>query len=286
MSSSTGSSSSSSSTSSAGTGTSSGGTGLQTWITTYFQAIHDATVANCVGRSLLNPTPGTAEVSSFPEHKFAAGKLTMTSVKALVPTEISATFSLTPSALSDSNTLYMTAARASSWVGQAEDAVILLGKDWDANLGPAVTKNIDVPDSKSQEGLLTAPPTAIKTPTASGLQTSLTNAMTQLRAKNEVGPYSVVVDPLLYGLANEAITASGDTLLTRFGKQISGFQYSTALAPKTGVMFSLATDTTIDLQIPYDLTLELLNTQAGAQFRVAEQVRLRVNDPDAIVALS
>jgi hypothetical protein len=65
-----------------------------------------------------------------------------------------------------------------------------------------------------------------------------------------------------------------------------GFLFSEAVAGRRGVIFSLARST-INLVVPMDTYVERLTDDGNGQprFRVAEQMRLVIDDPDARVAL-
>src|SRR5262249_11904464 len=64
-----------------------------------------------------------------------------------------------------------------------------------------------------------------------------------------------------------------------------GFQYSQALPPKTGLMFSASGDP-IKIAVPMDATVEAVPELSGSvTLRVTQQVRLVVDVPEAVVAL-
>src|ERR1700733_492722 len=147
--------------------TSPSGGGQSTW-----NLIQTAAVGNCVGRSLLTPTPGgTQEQGTFPGYEFDAA-LDIPPGQVLISTEIYMKFSLNLSQVNDSTTLQKKAGKFANLVAQTEDGVILLGKAWKKYLDPRV----EVPHLDEQVGLLRTVPAPLTDPTPEKLLKSLEDA--------------------------------------------------------------------------------------------------------------
>ncbi|HSH81376.1 MAG TPA: family 1 encapsulin nanocompartment shell protein [Herpetosiphonaceae bacterium] len=198
----------------------------------------------------------------------------------LVPVDIWVEFLLRPEQFNDELVVAALATRAAYQLALAEDAAVLLGPN--ANLG-----RFDASDRNlaQQPALFQPGQAAIGQP----ILQSILAGIAALRANNHHGPYCAIVAPDLYQQAfapRRRIVDAPIHEIRPLLRDDDGFQYSAAAPAGTGIIMSLGGHT-IDMAVPVDAMVEPINDERGAtRLRVVEQIRLRVNDPAAVVPLA
>jgi uncharacterized linocin/CFP29 family protein len=268
--------------------------------------IHDEAVRARIVRRVL-PLFGnwTGFVDRVPGHQLntpAAGPLSLRGNQSLVPVEVSVDFRLAPEEFSDEQAAIALATRAAHDLALAEDRIVLLGADAAPLGGNVGERNLNEQTGLFRSAMMAAahlagvaaPATAAPVPELPANTTILDGiliAITRLRERNHHGGYAAIVSPDLHLEAfqtprgrnaargrNEAFIHEIRPLLRE-----GAFQYSSAATGRMGVVFSLGGHT-LDMAVPVDASVELVNEERGALLRVVEQFRLRINDPTAVVA--
>lgn len=210
-----------------------------------------------------------------------AGKpLSISAGQSLVPATIWVNFQLSREQFNDENVATALATKAAYRLALAEDHVLLHGAAAASSLDKLDVsyEYLNLQSSLFRRGLK---------PVGKPVLESIIDGIRQLREKNHHGEYCAIVSPDLY---QEAFAPRHNTLDAPIYEirpllKKSGFIYSPAAPPRTGVVFSLG-GRTIDLAVPVDASTELDQEEKGiAIFRVVEQIRLRVNDDTAVVSL-
>jgi len=184
----------------------------------------------------------------------------------------------------DEEALQTLALFAAADVAQAEDAVVLLG----AEAGPFLKKleiELDQPSElEKQEGLFEKQQKEVVKPVLD----SILEGIETLQKRGQFGDYYAIVSPALYREAYTNQKTPMDAPIYQIQPLLAkdGFLFSEAAEGKRGVIFSLARGT-INLAVPMDTYVERLTDDDKGQprFRVAEQMRLVVDDPGAREAL-
>jgi uncharacterized linocin/CFP29 family protein len=208
--------------------------------------------------------------------------LTVSTTQNLSPTTLSCDFKLDQTQYSDEDALHSAVAEAAYRVAAAEDAVILLGKDAEDFLGAL---GVTATNLSLQVGLLPSSQTVEQ-----GILDSIIQGITDLgtKAKNRrLRNYVAVVSLDLYAEAfrNQETPSDAPIYEIRPLLMQDGFQYSQALPPKTGLLFSASGDP-IKIAVPMDATVEADPELSGSvTLRVTQQIRLVVDVPEAVVAL-
>ncbi len=236
-------------------------------------------------RQALNPVPTSAYVDSVLGHRVEKGhNLSVRPNQHLQPLLIARNIRLFKEQLNDSFALQQLVQYGAADVTAAEEAVILHG----AKAGPFLKKlniELDQPSQlDEQEGLLDKAQEVTKPILDSileGIQTL------QSRGQGQSQTYYVIVSPDLYREAYRNQKNPMDAPIYQIQPLLAdkGFLFSEAAGGKTGVIFSLAR-ASISLQVPMDICVErLTDDDRGPRFRVAEQIRLVIDDPDVREAL-
>lgn len=210
--------------------------------------------------------------------------LSMSAGQNLVPAKIWVNFQLSPEQFNnkDENIAMALSTKAAYLVALAEDYVLLHGAAA-ADFLDKLNVSYDESTLKLQVGLFSQAQKQVHKPVLD----SIIDGIRQLRDRNHHGEYCAIVSPDLY---QEAFAPRHNTLDAPIYEirpllKKSGFMYSPAAPPKTGVVFSLG-GRTIDLAVPVDARAELDDEEKGvAILRVVEQLRLRMNDETAVVSL-
>ncbi len=238
-------------------------------------------------RQAITPVIGQAYVDSVLGHKVEnAGKtLIAKSGQRLRPLQIWRSFRLELEQLSDSAAMQIMIAAAAADLAQAEDAVILLGRRAKDKLD-----TLDViykaEDLDEQEGLFDPGQAPVRKP----ILDSIVDGIEELQSKKQGGDYYVVVSPELYGEAFKNHGGISDAPIYQIQPLLAsqGFLCSHQARARSGVIFSLARGT-ISLSVPMDTYVDtsIPNDDEGRpRFRLAEQLRLIIDDRDAVAALT
>ena len=222
------------------------------------------------------------DVAGYKVDAVTPGKpLSICAGQSLVPAKIWVSFQLSPEQSKDENIAMALATKAAYLVALAEDYVLLHGADAADFLDKL---NVSYEDTlRLQTGLFSQAHKQVDKPVLD----SIIDGIRQLRDRNHHGEYCAIVSPDLY---QEAFAPRQNTLDAPIYEirpllKKSGFMYSPAAPPKTGVVLSLG-GRTIDLAVPVDARAEEEEKGRGVTIlRVVEQLRLRVNDETAVVSL-
>jgi uncharacterized linocin/CFP29 family protein len=209
----------------------------------------------------------------------AAKRLSIAAGQNLVPAKIWVRLELSPEQFNDENAAIALTTKAADQLEFAEEQMILHGATAKNELDKL---NVSYEYLDRQEGLFKGKKAVHKS-----ILETIINGIEELRERNFQGEYCVVVSPDLYreAFAPRKNTMDAPIYEIRPLLKKNGFVYSPAAQPKTGVIFSLG-GRTIDLAVPVDARAELDDEEGGvAILRVVEQLRLRVNDEDAVVTL-
>jgi uncharacterized linocin/CFP29 family protein len=205
----------------------------------------------------------------------------------LAPIKISVAFQLAQQQFADEAIAVQAAMQPAMDLAFIEDAIILHGKRASEFFegSPQIKDEDETLDD--QIGLFLDSPKAIAD--GKSIVESILEGLTALRdAKHQQhGPYCVVVSPDLH---QEAMTPLGESAFPQIAPilpqlRVDGFRYSEAAPKRTGVIFSLGGGA-LDLPVLWDAHVEFRSVEGPAIFVVAEQFRLRINDPRAVVTLS
>jgi len=244
-----------------------------------------------VGRLRKSPplipiVPGGSQyedvVQSFKVH--LGPPLSIRPSQKLAPVKISSEFMLAQQQFSDDSLAARLALRPASDLAFAEDAILLHG-----SRAEAVLKQMNIRDENGtlaeQEGLFKEIPKPIAD--TKSIMDSIREGLEQLQNNQQHGPYCVIVSPDLH---REAITPSGTGTTPRIAPVLpelreSGFRFSEAAPPRTGVIFSLG-GAAVDMMILWDAHVECRKVEGDATFAVVQQFCLRINDERAVVTLS
>jgi len=239
-----------------------------------------------VARRALSPVIGQGYVASVPGHRVTKDKtLSVKPNQNLQPLQLSRQFFLHKEQANDSNTVNALITFAAADIAQAEDAVVMLGAEADALLQKLNIK-MDNPDElKQQVGLFSKGHAKVKDP----ILESVLGGINTLQGRGQIGDYYVIVSIDLYKEAYTNRVAPLDAPVYQIQPLLAanGFLYSEIVPLKTGVIFSLARNT-ISLAVPMDTFVDasLPNDSEGRpRFAVAEQIRLVIDDPEAIAEL-
>jgi uncharacterized linocin/CFP29 family protein len=199
----------------------------------------------------------------------------------LQPLQMSRHFSLHKEQTNDVDTLKALITFAAADIAQGEDAIVLLGAEALPFLEKLYIK-LDNPDElRAQEALIGKEQKEVEHP----ILKSVLEGRRKLQERGQYGDYYVIVSPSLYEEAYTNIKTPADAPISQIQPLLvdNGFLYSEALEGKRGVIFSLARGA-IKLAVPVDTYVDcsLPNDDDGrGRFRVAEQFRLVIDDPDA-----
>jgi uncharacterized linocin/CFP29 family protein len=267
--------------------------------------IHDESARARIARRVL-PLFGNATgfVDRVPGHQLrppAAGQpLSLRGNQSLAPVEISVDFTLAPEEFGDEQAAMALATRAAYQLALAEDRIVLLGADAAPLL---LAANVRERNLNEQKGLFRsametaamraqapapaagAPPPQL--PAGTTILDGILNAIAELRQRDHHGEYGAIVSPNLHREAFQTPARRREAFIYEIRSLLreGSFQYSSAATGRTGVIFSLGGHT-VDMAVPVDASVELVNEERGALLRVVEQFRLRINDPTAVVALA
>ena len=172
------------------------------------------------------------------------------------------------------------ATRAAYQLALAEDQIVLLGAE--ANLAVNVRQR----NLGQQTGLFAQGAARPELPGNTTILDGILAAIAELRGRNHHGEYGAIVSPDLYRVAFNTQGPRHEAFIHEIRPLLreGAFQYSSAATGRSGVVFSLGGHT-LDMAVPVDASVELVNEERGALLRVVEQFRLRINDPTAVVAL-
>jgi uncharacterized linocin/CFP29 family protein len=202
----------------------------------------------------------------------------------LAPVKISLEFMLAQQQFTDELLAARLALRPAADLAFVEDAILLHGKR-----AADVLKRVGVKDEngtlEEQEGLFVKGPEKIDGKKT--IDVSVLEGIQKLRDAQQYGPYCVIVSPDLH---REAMTPLGDSGVPRIAPILpqlreNGFRFSPAASERTGVIVSLG-GAAVDLSVLWDVHVECRTVEGDATFVVVEQIRLRLNDPRAVVTLS
>lgn len=243
-----------------------------------------------IGRLRKNPplipiVPGTSQYEDVvPDYRVDLGPpLNIKPSRKLAPVKFSSEFLIAQQQFEDETLSARLALHPASDIAFAEDAILLHGPK-----AAGVLKKLGIRDENAtldqQVGLFVAAPKPL--PPKREITDSIREGLEELQKQQQHGPYCVVVAPDLH---REAITPPGTGTTPRIAPVLpelreSGFRFSEAAEPRTGVIFSLGGGA-IDLCIPFDSHVECRKVEGDATFVVVEQIRLRINDPRAVVTL-
>jgi len=231
-------------------------------------------------RQALVPTIGQGYVNNVAAHHVSRGaELSVKPNQALQPIQISRHFFVHKEQTTDTATLTKLVNFAAADMAQAEDSVILLGAEARSQL-TRLQVTLDNPDElQFQAGLFEKEQAPIK----GDILNSILDGIKTLQRRGHAGDYYAIVSPELYEEAYKNKTTAMDAPIYQIQPLLKGFLFSEAAEGKRGVLFSLARDM-ISLSVPVDLYLDtsLSNDSGGrSRFRLAQQFRLVVDDPDA-----
>lgn len=238
-----------------------------------------------VARQALPTVIGQGYVDSVPGHRVLRGStMSVQPNQHLQPLQISRHFSLHSEQSNDPGAMQTLIAFAAADIAQAEDAVILLGSKAGAFLDKLHIKHQPA-EVEKQEGLFHSDQKKVSQP----ILDSILDGIKQLREKAQSGDYYVIVSPDLYEEAYKNRQTAMDAPIYQIQPLLAnqGFLFSEAAPSKSGVIFSLARGT-IRLSIPMDTYVDTSlpdDDEGRPRFRVAEQLRLVIDDPDARVPL-
>jgi len=243
-----------------------------------------------IARRALPCTIGHHYVDSVEGHQLAAPgaghQMSIRPNQRLQPLEMSWRFLLHRSQSGDTRTLKALITRAGADLAQAEDTVILLG----AHAGPLLTDRyhitFDPGELQRQEGLFPAGAGDI----AGALLDSIIDGIEGLQADGQYGEYYAIVSPALYSEAYRNRRTRLDAPIYQIQPLLAphGFLSSDVLTSRTGVIFSLSRGT-ISLAVPVDTYVDCSLPEDGEgrpRFRLAEQLRLIIDDANACRALA
>lgn len=239
-----------------------------------------------VARRAIPPIVGQGFSDSVPGHRVTKGSnLSVRPNQHLQPLQISRRFFLHREQSADSLTINALISFAAADIAQAEDAVILLGRDAEPLLQKLDIELIDPAALHAQEGLCKHHQQKVAKP----ILESVLEGIKTLREQGQSGDYYVIVSPDLFEEAHTNRHTPLDAPIYQIQPLLAanGFLYSEALSEKVGVIFSLARNT-ISLAVPMDTFVDtsLPNDSEGRpRFAVTEQIRLVIDDPDARVEL-
>jgi uncharacterized linocin/CFP29 family protein len=235
---------------------------------------------------LIPIVPGSSQYEDVvPDYTVTLGPpLSIKPSRKLALVKISSEFLLAQQQFSDEALAARLALHPASDLAYAEDAILLHGAR-----ASGVLKKLNICDEDAtldeQVGLFRSDPKPL--PKDKSIMSSIREGLEYLQTQQQHGPYCVVVSPDLH---REAITPSGTGTTPQIAPVLpelreSGFRFSEAAAPRTGVIFSLGGGA-IDLCVTFDSHIECRKVEGDATFVVVEQFRLRINDARAVVTLS
>jgi uncharacterized linocin/CFP29 family protein len=202
----------------------------------------------------------------------------------LQPLQMSRHFFLHKEQTGDIEVLTTAIEFAAADIAQAEDAVLLLGSGAKEFLAGLHVKLDNPEELRAQEGLFDHEVGKVTKP----ILDSITEGIQTLQQKGQAGDYYVIVSPDLYREAYTNRETPMDAPIYQIQPLLAkdGFLYSEAAPAKTGVIFSLARNT-IKVAVPMDAYVEQLpdDENGRPRYRVAEQFRLVIDDPDARTSL-
>jgi uncharacterized linocin/CFP29 family protein len=244
-----------------------------------------------VVRQALQPVIGHGYVVSVQGHRLApaaAGQpMNIHPFPPLRPLQLSRSFFLHREQSGDADILKALITQAAADLAQAEDAVIFHGLVAQPTL---INLNITFdPADLAQQAHFLLPGGANIPPGPGQLLNSILVGRQTLQNNAYYGEYYVIVSPELYREAYQNIAAGLNAPIYQIQALLAtnGFLSSNALAQRRGVIFSLARGT-ISLSVPVDLYVDTAvpnDFQGRQQFRVAQQFRLIIDDPNAAVSL-
>jgi uncharacterized linocin/CFP29 family protein len=243
-----------------------------------------------IARRALPCTIGHHYVDSVEGHQLAAPgaghQMSIRPNQRLQPLEMSWRFFLHRGQSGDPSALRALITRAAADLAQAEDAVILRGPDAGPLLIGRYHITFDPDELQTQERLLPVGAGNI----AVALLDSIIAGIQTLQVNGQYGEYYAIVSPELYSEAYRNRRTRLDAPIYQIQPLLApnGFLSSDVLVDRTGVIFSLSRGT-ISLAVPVDTYVDCSLPEDGEgrpRFRVAEQVRLIIDDEEARVALA
>jgi uncharacterized linocin/CFP29 family protein len=245
--------------------------------------IHDEAARARIARRVL-PLFGhaTGFVDRVPGHQLnalGAGPLSLQGNQSLVPVEISVDFRLAPEEFNDEQATIALATRAAHQLALAEDQIVLFGAH------AALARNVHQRNLGEQKGLYGRPDLP-ELPEDINVLDGMLAAIAVLRGTHHYGEYGAIVSPRLHQEAFQTTGNRREAFIHEIRPLLpdGAFHYSSAFNGRRGVVFSLGGHT-LDMAVPVDASVELVNEERGALLRVVEQFRLRINDPTAVGAL-
>jgi uncharacterized linocin/CFP29 family protein len=219
-------------------------------------------------------------------HPLAKGSSTLSIPinQSLTPVILSCDFTLQQEQFSDADALNTLAVEAAYRVAAAEDAVILLGEDAHGFIERLGIK-ADREQLALQARLL---PTGAKPLVGKerSILDSIVGGIADLEKTGRIGRYAAMVSLDLYQEAMKPRTNAMDAPIYEIRPLLieGGFRHSQALAPRTGVIFSLSGDA-VKIAVPVDTSVEFVEEKKDVFLQVVEQIRLVLDVPEAVVAL-
>jgi hypothetical protein len=237
-------------------------------------------------RQALNPTPTNTYVDSVLGHRVEKGHcLSVRPNQHLQPILLARRICLFKEQWNDSSALEKLVQFGAADLANASEAIIMLGSKAERFL-KRLNIDLDRPSElEEQEGLFADEQEVTKPildSTLEAIQTMFNNGQGQSQS------FIVAVSPDLYREAYTNKHSPMDAPIYQIQPLLAdkGFLFSEALGTKRGVIFSLARGS-ISLNIPLDISVERLTDDDRGQprFRVVEQMRLVIDDPDARATL-
>lgn len=249
-----------------------------------------AQVAQCqatklrVVRQALVPIIGTGYVANVGgNHVTRGAELSISSHQCLQPFQISRHFFLHNDQATDTETMAKLARYASADMAFGEDAVCLYGPEARHHLEKLqIAFNPD--ELEHQDSLFVKDQKQVGD---GGILHSILEGRKALQEKGHFGDYWVIVSPALYEEAYKNRATPVDAPIYEIQHLLKGFLCSEAVKDRTGVIFSLDRGG-ISLVVPMDLYLDTSlpkDNEGRPRFRLAEQFRLVIDDPDARTGL-
>ena len=246
--------------------------------------VHDASQEVRVIRPLLKlyGKQGAYTANIVGHRVTAQSPLSVSIDQNLTPAILSCDFMLQQEQFTDENALNTLAVEAAYRVAAAEDAVILLG----AKASEFIDElSVNAENLDKQTGLLSDPPVQLQDERT--ILESVIDGIKKLQGKGRLGRYAAIVSLDLYQAAMRPRQNAFDAQIYEIRPLLveNGFRNSQALPERTGVIFSLSGDT-IKIAVPMDTSVESVEEKKDAFLQVVEQIRLVVDVPEAVVALT